>query len=64
MEELKLTDKEYTIYGYKHTGAISLYRKTKDIKKVEQHCRHSTIQQTNQYLRDLGVLAEDEELDF
>jgi len=64
LEELSLTDKEYTIYGYKHTGAINLYRKTKDIKKVKQHCRHSTIQQTDQYLRDLGALAEEEELDF
>jgi site-specific recombinase XerD len=64
LEELGMDDKEYTIYGYKHTGAINLYRKMKDIKKVQQHCRHSTIHQTDQYLRDLGVLAEEEELDF
>ena len=64
LEQLGLADKDYTIYGYKHTGAINLYRKLKDIKKVQQHCRHSNIHQTDQYLRDLGVLAEEEELDF
>jgi integrase len=47
----------YTIYSFKHTGAISLYKATKDIKLVQAQCRHKNIEQTNIYLRDLGVLS-------
>lgn len=46
----------YTLYSFKHTGAIALYKATKDIKLVQSQCRHQSIEQTNIYLRDLGVL--------
>lgn len=48
---------QFTIYGYKHSGAISLYRQTKDIKLVQRQCRHQSLEQTNTYLRDLGMLT-------
>jgi hypothetical protein len=57
LRELGLTDREYTIYGYKHTGAINLYRITKDIKLVQRHCRHAMSKQTDEYLRDLGEIT-------
>ncbi|MFO0452548.1 MAG: tyrosine-type recombinase/integrase, partial [Pseudomonadota bacterium] len=41
LEALQFNDKEYTIYGYKHSGAISLYIATKDIKLVQAQCRHA-----------------------
>ncbi|MBX7126055.1 MAG: site-specific integrase [Cyclobacteriaceae bacterium] len=58
LEECKLTGKRYSIYSYKHSGAISLYEATKDIKLVQMICRHQTVDQTDHYLRDLGVLRD------
>lgn len=46
----------YTLYSFKHTGAIALYKATKDIKLVQSQCRHQSIEQTNNYLRDLGAI--------
>ena len=53
----------YTLYGLKHTGAISLYLATKDIELVRQHCRHSHAGITGIYLRKLGALHEGGRLD-
>lgn len=47
----------YSLYSYKHSGAISLYQATKDIKLVQRQCRHKTLNQTNEYLRDLGLMS-------
>lgn len=47
----------YSLYSYKHSGAISLYTATKDIKLVQRQCRHKTLNQTNEYLRDLGLVS-------
>lgn len=52
---LKFTDREYTVYSYKHSGAIALYRQTKDILLVQRMMRHRTVQETQTYLRDLGL---------
>ncbi|HMG91256.1 MAG TPA: tyrosine-type recombinase/integrase, partial [Chryseolinea sp.] len=48
----------YTMYGFKHSGAISLYKATKDIKLLQEQCRHQTIEQTNTYLRDIGLFSD------
>jgi integrase len=50
------TNPNYTLYSFKHTGAIALYKATKDIKLVQSQCRHQSIEQTNAYLRDLGAV--------
>lgn len=57
LEALKLDDKQYTLYGYKHSGAVALYRATKDIKLVQFQCRHTSSTQTDIYLRDLGEMT-------
>ena len=49
----------YSMYSYKHSGVISLYKATKDIKLVQSQCRHhNSLDQTNKYLRDLGLLSD------
>jgi integrase len=63
LEALQFNDKEYTIYGYKHSGAISLYIATKDIKLVQAQCRHANSVQTDIYLRDLCLLSQPEGLE-
>jgi len=52
----------FTLYSYKHSGAVSLYRATKDIKLVQRQCRHSSSTQTDTYLRDLGEMTDDTEI--
>jgi integrase len=60
---LKLTEQSYDLYGWKHTGVIALYKATKDIKLVQRQCRHSNLDQTDKYLRDLGLFLYDDQLD-
>jgi site-specific recombinase XerD len=52
-----------TLYSWKHTGAIKLDQATKDMKKVQRQCRHWSIMETDNYLRDLGMF-EDDEVEF
>lgn len=62
LDQLGLTDQRYTVYSYKHTGAINLYTATKDIELVRQHCRHAHAGQTATYLRELGILRNEDAL--
>jgi integrase len=48
----------FSLYSIKHSGAISLYKATLDMQAVKEQCRHSTIKQTDDYLRDLGLLRD------
>jgi hypothetical protein len=56
LQELKLDKYNYTLYGHKHTGAITLYEQTKDILAVKNHCRHTSSAQTDTYLRKYGAM--------
>lgn len=60
IEELGLdkTSMRYSVYSYKHSGVIALYKATKDIKLCMSQCRHNSLDQTNGYLRDLGLLSD------
>lgn len=64
LESLGFENKKHDLYGYKHTGVINLYNACKDMKAVQKQCRHSTIQQTDTYLRDLGLITNEEALNF
>jgi integrase len=50
-------DGAYDMYSWKHTGVISLWNATQNIRLIQQHCRHSTAAQTEDYLRDLGIIV-------
>ena len=47
--------RKYDLYSYKHSGVISFYKATKDIKLLQRQLRHRSLDQTNIYLRDLGL---------
>jgi len=49
-------DEFHDLYSFKHSGAISLYKATKDIKLVQSQCRHTSVAQSDAYLRDLGLM--------
>jgi len=52
----------YDLYGWKHTGVIALYLVTKDMKLIQRQCGHTTIEQTDQYLSNLGLFLDYEQL--
>ena len=59
LQELKLDKYNYTLHGYKHTGAITLYEQTKDILAGKNHCRHTSSAQTDTYLRKYGAMLKE-----
>ena len=56
LDGLGLSSRNFTVYGYKHTGAINLYLATKDIELVRRHCRHAHAGITATYLRGIGAM--------
>jgi integrase len=61
-EGLRDINVNFTPYAIKHTGAISLYLATKDVKIVQAQCRHQNMETTLKYLRDLGLFTNFDQL--
>lgn len=55
LENLGLLKKGYTLYSWKHTGAVNAYRAGVGIKELQSLLRHSSIQITDIYLKSLGL---------
>lgn len=45
---------DFTLYSWKHTGVVNAYKSGIDIKSIQLQCRHSSIEQTDRYLKSLG----------
>ncbi len=45
----------YTLYSWKHTGAVMLAKAGVSIKEIQLQMRHHSIDQTDQYLRQMGI---------
>ena len=60
MFELGLIYENQTIYSFRHTAAVALYKKTKDVYLLQQLLGHSSIVVTLKYLRNLGALSSNE----
>ncbi|GAB4494312.1 MAG: hypothetical protein OHK0045_25330 [Raineya sp.] len=52
--------KEYTLYCLKHTGVVEYYKKGCGIKFIKEQCRHSSLEQTDKYLKSLGLFENEE----
>lgn len=55
MLEKGIIRKEQTIYSFRHTAAVNVYKKTKDLHILQQLLGHSDMIVTLKYLRGLGV---------
>ncbi|WP_170113609.1 site-specific integrase [Mucilaginibacter yixingensis] len=55
--KLALIEQDQTIYSFRHTAAIEVYRKTKDVHLLQNLLAHSTLVVTLKYLRSLGELS-------
>jgi integrase len=53
-----LTPKQ-TIYSFRHTAAINVYRRTKDLHILQQLLQHSNMIVTLNYLRGLGEINDE-----
>lgn len=51
-----LISTRHTLYSVRHTAAVNLYLKTKDLFKVQQAMGHSSMTVTLTYLRSLGLM--------
>ncbi|MEO0684800.1 MAG: site-specific integrase [Cyanobacteria bacterium J06649_11] len=47
--------KGYTLYSWKHTGAVAVAKKGVSLKQLQIQLRHYSLDQTDQYLRQMGV---------
>jgi integrase len=57
MFDLGLIYENQTIYSFRHTAAVDLYRRTKDVYLLQKLLGHSTILVTLKYLRNLGEVS-------
>lgn len=55
LRNLGLLEKGYTLYSWKHTGAVNAYRAGVGIKELQSMLRHSSVQITDIYLKSLGL---------
>lgn len=60
MFKLGLVQKNHTIYSFRHTAAVDVFRRTKDVYLLQKLLGHSTIVVTLRYLRGLGEYNSEE----
>lgn len=60
MMEMGIVEKDQTMYSFRHTAAVEVYRKTKDLHILQQLLGHSDMIVTLKYLRGLGVNSMEE----
>lgn len=46
----------YSFYSWKHTGAVAAIKGGINIKDLQMQLRHHSLDQVNEYLKDLGVM--------
>lgn len=59
MNQLGIVEKNHTIYSFRHTAAVDVYRRTKDVNLLKSLLGHSSILVTLKYLRGLGEYNEE-----
>jgi integrase len=60
MYEQGLVFKNQTIYSFRHTAAVEVYKRTKDVYLLQKLLGHSSITVTLKYLRSLGEFNSEE----
>ncbi|UEG52587.1 site-specific integrase [Mucilaginibacter daejeonensis] len=60
MAKVSLIHENQTIYSFRHTAAVEVYRRTKDVHLLQKLLGHSSIVVTLKYLRSLGELNSEE----
>lgn len=64
MIKLGILQPKQTIYSFRHTAVINVYRKTKDLHVLQQLLQHSNMVVTLNYLRGLGEVNDERLKEF
>lgn len=64
MIKAKLLQPDQTIYSFRHTAAVNVYRKSKDLHLLQQLLQHSNMIVTLNYLRGLGEVNDERLKEF
>jgi integrase len=59
MYVMGIVEKNHTIYSFRHTAAVEVYQRTKDVNLLKSLLGHSSILVTLKYLRGLGEYNEE-----
>lgn len=62
LEQTGLESYGYTLYSWKHTGACRAIEAGVNPRKLQGLLRHSSLEETDTYLRSLGISMQNEEL--
>lgn len=62
LKECGLATFDYTLYSWKHTGACKAIEAGVNPRKLQGLLRHSSLEETDTYLRSLGINLQNEEL--
>jgi integrase len=54
-------DRDFTIYSFRHSGAIEIFKRTGSLTKLQRAMGHSSLQVSLTYLRGLEVTELKEE---
>ena len=60
-KQSKLINRDNTIYSFRHSGAINIFKRTGSITKLQKAMGHSSINVSFTYLRGLEVPELNEE---
>lgn len=55
LKKLSLYDGDHTLYSWKHTGVVEAYEAGVDLKSIQRQCGHASIEETDKYLKSLGL---------
>lgn len=55
LRKCNITDPDYTMYGWKHTGNVDAYLAGVDVYDLMRQNRHHSLEQTMNYLRSMGL---------
>lgn len=63
IKKLKLDKQGYDMYSFKHTGVCNLQLSGVDIRDIQRQCRHKSMTQTLEYMRDLDLFRTKDHFD-
>jgi len=55
LEACEIDTSIHDLYGWKHTGVCAAYRAGVDIYSIMRQCRHSNLNETENYMRSMGL---------
>jgi len=61
--KLKYSSQDLTLYSFRHSGAIEIFKRTGSLTKLQKAMEHSSINVSLTYLRGLEI-AELKEVDM